>query len=468
MKMSFSLQLRRPIEAFITNRYWLMFLVIASILAYCAGLPLLPQNVSLLLSALVVGLAFLFILIKHPTLGLFAIIATLLISINGPSGVNATMGMVALCCGLWLLKAVLQKQHIQPVKSRSTRPLLIFVLYSMVPFALGQIQWYRFGQQAPLGAQLGGITVFVLSAGAFLLMTNLIKRIDDLEWLVWLFLILAAVNVAGWLLPVLSPLTTILFRESTGSQFWLWGTVLSFSQAVINKDLKIRWRVLLFTLVIAMMYVAYFINFDWKSGWIPSVVSVMAVMALRYWSIVRWLLPLGIIPIVQSVQELISTDQYSWGTRVDAWILVGEIAQVNPLFGLGFANYRWYTLLFPIRGYSVYYFSHSQYVDLVAQIGIIGLLLFLYFFFVVWCIGWDLMNRVPDGFPRAYVIGALGGLIGMLVAGALGDWILGFFYNVGMTGFRHSVLGWMFLGGLIALGNLSKISDLTGIEVNSQ
>ena len=46
---------------------------------------------------------------------------------------------------------------------------------------------------------------------------------------------------------------------------------------------------------------------------------------------------------------------------------------------------------------------------------------------------------------------AFGGLIGTLVAGTLGDWVLPFFYNVGMNGFRSSILTWIFLGGLVII-----------------
>jgi hypothetical protein len=33
----------------------------------------------------------------------------------------------------------------------------------------------------------------------------------------------------------------------------------------------------------------------------------------------------------------------------------------------------------------------------------------------------------------------------------LGDWIIPFVYNVGLKGFRASVLGWIFLGGLVVI-----------------
>ena len=56
-------------------------------------------------------------------------------------------------------------------------------------------------------------------------------------------------------------------------------------------------------------------------------------------------------------------------------------------------------------------------------------------------------------------------MVGTLFAGMLGDWFLPFVYNVGMRGFRTSVLGWIFLGGvvvieqLVAKGKLSTQKD---------
>jgi hypothetical protein len=42
----------------------------------------------------------------------------------------------------------------------------------------------------------------------------------------------------------------------------------------------------------------------------------------------------------------------------------------------------------------------------------------------------------------------------MLVSGFLGDWFYPFVYNVGLVGYRSSMLGWLFLGGLVLLEQL--------------
>jgi hypothetical protein len=42
----------------------------------------------------------------------------------------------------------------------------------------------------------------------------------------------------------------------------------------------------------------------------------------------------------------------------------------------------------------------------------------------------------------------------MLIAGMLGDWFLPFVYNIGIAGFRSSILPWLFFGGLVTIDHL--------------
>jgi O-antigen ligase len=140
---------------------------------------------------------------------------------------------------------------------------------------------------------------------------------------------------------------------------------------------------------------------------------------------------------------------------------VGEIVKVNPLLGLGPSNYRFYTPLFPILGWYVQFNSHNNYVDIVAQVGLLGLACLFWFYWAIGKIGWQLRLRAPaGGFERAYVLGCIGGLAGMIVAGMLGDWVLPFVYNIGVEGMRASAMGWLFLGGLVALEQILRRAKL--------
>jgi len=40
------------------------------------------------------------------------------------------------------------------------------------------------------------------------------------------------------------------------------------------------------------------------------------------------------------------------------------------------------------------------------------------------------------------------------------DWVLPFVYNIGLAGFRASVLGWLFLSGLVSLEQMLPLSPV--------
>lgn len=160
---------------------------------------------------------------------------------------------------------------------------------------------------------------------------------------------------------------------------------------------------------------------------------------------------MGIFPAIEIFSNALASDEYSYSTRMDAWLIVAEIVKANPILGLGPANYYWYTPLFRIRGYAVTFNSHNQYIDLVAQAGLLGFFAFLWFMWEIGRIGWRLRNKVEEGFEKAFVYGTLGGWVATIAAATFGDWVLPFVYNVGLMGMRSSILPWIFFGVLIAL-----------------
>jgi O-antigen ligase len=163
--------------------------------------------------------------------------------------------------------------------------------------------------------------------------------------------------------------------------------------------------------------------------------GVIILVGSPRWSILVFVLA-GVVGFAKfdTINRLLlaGDNSYSLMTRLEAWRIVFEIVKVNPFLGLGPSNYYFYTPLFPILGYSVQFNSHNNYVDIIAQTGILGLLCFLWLAWEIGLLGWKLRERVPQGsFSRAYVYGALGGLAGSLAAAMLGDWLIPFVYNIG-------------------------------------
>jgi O-antigen ligase len=206
------------------------------------------------------------------------------------------------------------------------------------------------------------------------------------------------------------------------------------------------------------VYASFFLTRDWLSGWFPALIGLLAIILIGNWKVGLPLMALGglfVLLNLPTVSGLVSggDNTYSLMTRQKAWEILIEIIKVNPILGLGPSNYYWYTALFNILGYYVTFNSHNNYVDIIAQTGFLGMACFLFFFTQIGLTIWRLLPRVPQGFPRAYLLGALGGLVGTLAAGVFGDWIIPFVYNIGFAGFRSSVLCWLFLGGVTAIQN---------------
>jgi len=376
--------------------------------------------------------------------------------------INLSMLLTVGLFGLWFLDMLLLKRHLDIYPSRTFLPLIALFIAAILSFAVGQLPWFAFGAPAPLRTQFGAIAMFTLPALAFILSANVLEKSQWLENLVWLFIILSGIYMIFRAIPQSqNAIETIFVKGSKGSLLWTWFIALAFSQALLNKSLAKHWRIILGLLVCIAMYTGSLLTGSWASGWMPPLIAILTILifCLPNLGISLALLTgtLGVMNYSKILNlVLASSEQYSAITRWEAWRIVTQIASISPLFGLGPANYYWYTPLIPILGYYIRFNSHNQYVDIFAQTGIIGILLFFWFIGEMTLLALKLRNRVSDGFQKAFVYGALGGIAGMVVAGMLGDWVIPFVYNVGFDGFRTSVLGWFFLGGLVALEQIYR------------
>ena len=449
---------------------WLRYFIIASAplfsVLFAVKLPEQYMRIVLLLPPIVAGAL---IFLRWPPLGfLLVIVAGLLVKINVPA-LGLTAALVGGLTGLWLIDMVARKQAISLIRSPVMPPLLLFTAVAILSFSIGQFPWYPISP-APMDAQLGGLGIFILSFCAFLLAAHQIRDIRWLKAMTYLFIALGAVVAITGFFPSIRQIIRPLYHQKVlgGSLFWLWLVALSLSQALFNRKLNWRWRLLLGVVVAAVFYVTLIQGRSWSSGWAPSVVVVIVIIWVGRPRIALPLTAVGSIVMLRVFGNMYNAiifgdNEYSTITRVEAWRIVGEIVKVNPILGLGPANYRFYTPLFPILGWYVQFNSHNNYVDIIAQTGLLGLACFLWLMWAIGRLGWRLLAKVPKGgFEEAYVIACLGGFAGMLVAGMLGDWVLPFVYNIGIEGMRASVLGWLFLGSLVALDHIYKSVEPAG------
>lgn len=408
------------------------------------------------------------LLFVNPHWGVPLIIAAALVipfSIGTGTGtsLNAPFLLVPLLGGIWLVRMLMAgKLHFVPTSANWA--LLGLVISTSLALLIGYLPWNVFATLAPFRAQIGGWGIFVFSAVAFWLAANLITNLRWLKITVFGFIALGGLYVAAlWLPPLRAAIGHLFVSGADGSLFWLWLVVLTAGQALFNHNLGLRWRGVLallafFTLLNRVMPE----NRDWASGWLPMVAGLGIVGWLRWPRLTTGLgvlAALGVLLYLPTIQALlVSGNEYSLTTREAASRIILEIVRVSPIFGVGPANYYYYTPLYAILGWYVRFNSHNQYVDILAQTGLAGAFFLTWFAISSARTGLRVYRSTLDGFGRGFAAACLAGLVGMLISGVLGDWFIPFVYNIGIAGFRASVLGWLFLGLLVALQNIQRQS----------
>jgi hypothetical protein len=432
--------------------------IVAAVIA--ASALIAPRGSSLLVVGALAAIGFILLCLRWPPLGVLAIIPVsqlvpFAVHTGTNSDINSALLISVLLLGLWLLRMIVQR-NLSLISSRPIRPLIALVLVTVLSFLIGLQPMTPFAATAPLPSQLGGLAIFVLSAGVFLVVAHQVQNIRWLRIVVWSFIALGALYITGRIVPGLGLLSRFFQPGADGGMFWPWFVAMGLSQAVLNRNLRLHWRLIIAGVVLATLWFAVFRAYDWHSGWVPPLIAVLVILSIRA---PRLMLPFILVSGVlmalnwRSVSGALldTSTSYDILTRTAAWQILGEIIKISPIVGLGPANYYFYTPLFSILGYHVSFNSHNNYVDLVAQTGFVGLGCFLLFVWELLRLSWKLLKSVPAGFEHAYVCGALAGLVATLVSAALGDWLLPFVYNIGLLGYRASVLPWLFLGGLVFL-----------------
>lgn len=424
---------------------------------------------AILLAGIVIALPALVFFIRQPGFGFpLLVFAALLVPFSLSTGtqtrINSALLMMMLLTAAWVVKMLIIDRQLELMPQKSIYAGLTLILVTIVSFGFGQLGWYP-SRGASLFAQIGQVLIFTFSAVAFILAAQRMQDNRFLKATVFLFIILGGIYAFLFFLPVLRPFANRIFQRAVeDSLFWTWLIALSFGQFWLNKDLKPIIKVFSLGVALVAIFTVFITKQTWASGWLPAAFALFVILFLSKPKIA---MAAGLAFIVvlliryQLVQNYIfvGDNEYSMLTRLEAWKILFQIIEKNPLFGVGPANYYYFTPYYNILGYSVRFNSHNNYVDLIAQIGFVGLGVFFWWVFEIAKVGFQLLKKPLDHFEHAFVISAIGGLAGTMVAAFLGDWLIPFIYNIGMEGYRSSMLAWVFLGSLIFLYNKYKIPE---------
>lgn len=365
-----------------------------------------------------------------------------------------TAGVVA----WWILKMLVQDRQLKLRPALVNVPLLGFIVVSVISYFWSNVfrdplvvVWSTW----PF-VQLAALAVMVLLPGAFLVASNCLLEIKWIIWLTVIILIVGTVAIVGYYLHI--PVHFLQVRPL----FPTWCIALAYALALFDRRLPWWVRLMLLVLTGAWFIRVFIHGFRWLSAWIPSLAALGVISFLRSRELVLVLLVLFLVFAYVNRSDIMRQFYLerleSGNTRLDAYINNWRVTGRHFLFGVGPAGYAvYYMTYFPMEAMA----SHSTYIDILSQTGIIGLGFFLWFFAALFGTGWRLWRRTKDraDFTEAFTVAAIGGYVGAILAMALGDWIVPFVYTQTIAGFDYAVYTWILLGAALGLHHILSGSD---------
>jgi len=398
--------------------------------------------------------------VEHGVLGIIltAAVVRFTIPTGTVSRIVISLVVTAGVLVLWISEMLLQDKRLYIKPAPTNIPLIGFIVTSIVSYFWSNafrdqlvVVWDTWSF-----VQLGGLGVMILLPGAFLVTAN---RLHEVKWIVWLtviILVVGGVAIVGSYLRL--PVDFLQVRPL----FPTWFISLAYALALFDRRLPWWGRLILLVLTGAWIYRVFIRQFGWLSAWMPALSAAAVISALRS---KRLLLIFVIVFVVYVALNLgtieVRLQEESVGsgeTRLDAWLHNWRVTGNHILFGVGPAGYAvYYMSYFPAEAMA----THSTYIDILSQTGIVGFMFFVWFFAALFVIGWRL-RRWTKGradFPEAFTVAAIGGYVGTILAMGLGDWIVPFVYTQTIAGFDYAVYTWVLLGAALSLYHIFAQSE---------
>ncbi len=244
---------------------------------------------------------------------------------------------------------------------------------------------------------------------------------------------------------------------NTAGLFGLWFVALAWSNALANEDLA-RWmRFTLASLALGWLLMAYIQEGSWVSGWLPAVIAILAITLIarpKAGIVLLLSFVVGVTFYFSIIYNLLVTTQEQEGSiggdfgRLQLIERNLSLIKDHLLLGTGPAGYAlYYVTFFPDRAMS----THNNYVDILSQNGVAGLIGFVALLFGLGIIAVQLVPHVTYQSDRALAIALAGGIPALIFSLWLGDWLIPFVYNQTIAGFDHAVYSWLMLSCLCGL-----------------
>ncbi|RLC36261.1 MAG: hypothetical protein DRH33_07300 [Candidatus Nealsonbacteria bacterium] len=139
--------------------------------------------------------------------------------------------------------------------------------------------------------------------------------------------------------------------------------------------------------------------------------------------------------VIYKIKSRVSVAQlsqsFSIGSRIANWKYTTLMIKDNPILGSGIGTYKYNSLKYQARfleqgqNRSIYPYvfatkTHNEYLQLWAELGIVGLGIFIWFIISYFCYGLRSIKRVKNRYKQGIIIGLMGAVVAVLFDGIFG------------------------------------------------
>jgi O-antigen ligase len=451
----------------LAGKYWLVwlrwgFVLVVPIIAAGLGLVAVKRSpkYALVAAALPFALTGIEIILRNFQYSPIVILITAcFIPLSLPTGtLSRLVFSLVLTIGfstLWVLRMLIVEKRFRLYPSPINVPLLGFIVVTLISLIWSNlfrdpmvVIWHSF----PL-VQIASTIVMIMLPMAFLLTANTISKAQTLT-------ILVSVMLLAGFLGLFRQYGHIRLPVDVNGLYSMWVISLATGLALFNKRLSHWQRGLLLALAGVWVYWGFGLHISWLAGWLPC---VMVVGIITYMRSKRW----GIILVIAMLLYVYINSNYFFGsvfqsekqesgvTRLAAWELNWRITSQHLLFGTGPGGYAaYYMSYFPTEAMA----THSNYLDIIAQTGMTGFVLCIWFFLSLAWYGYQVISRLKGrgDFYEGLANASFAGTIGCIVMMGFGDWLFPFAYTQTIAGFDYAVYNWIFIGVILVVDRLTK------------
>ncbi len=388
----------------------------------------------------------------------FILFAALFIPFSLPTGTDSRLVISLLLTlaivGLWIIRMAVQDKGFHLRSSNLNKPLLLFmgVVVLSIVWSIIFRDPLVFTPSKFIVVQIASAIVMIMLPAVFLLMGNFVENIKVLKVMVALFLL------AG-ILGIISLFVNFSLPINMGGMFSLWIMAISYGMALFDRRLHWLSRGALLLLTVIWFYYRFVIDVSWLAGWLPGMIAIGGISFMRSKKLG---FILGIIAIVFLITQTNYVDRVfkaeeaqSGVTRLSAWQSNWRITKDHLLLGTGPAGYAvYYMSYFPNDAMA----THSNYIDILAQTGVIGFVLILWFFIALAWKGYKLTQRFKGrgDFIEAVANFSFAGTIACIIIMGFGDWLFPFAYTQTIAGYNYAVYNWLFMGMILVIERLAE------------